>query len=191
MDRFADIVCHWGYWAVFIGTLLEGEVTMVVSGFLASQNLMDLKGVLFVGMVGGFLGDQLFYLLGRISNRTRLLKRLERNVTYRKARRVVRKYGNYIILFSRYLVGMRMALSFSLGVMRIPFASFSLLNLVSAVVWALTVGYAGYALGTLALKLLGDLKRYELALVVFSLFVALVAFAVKRCVERIEERRLS
>ncbi len=191
MDGYAGIISRWGYVAVFLGTLLEGEVTMVVSGFLASQNLLDMRVVLALGAVGGFLGDQFFYLAGRISNRAKFLKRLNRNVRYRKARRIVRSYGNLIILFSRYLVGMRMALSFTLGMMEIPFGKFSLLNFISAVIWAPTVGYLGYALGSLALEIIGDARRYELALLVFVAVVAIVAYAIKRMVGRLEERKLS
>ena len=191
MDKYCSIISHWGYIAVFLGTLIEGEVTMVVSGFLASQNLLDIRSVLAVGALGGFLGDQLFFLAGKLSNKAKFLKKLERNVRYRKARRIVRKYGAYIILFSRYLVGMRMALSFALGVMKVPFKEFSLLNFLSALVWAPTVGFLGYLLGSLAMKLLGDFKRYEAYLIVAACLVAVAAYLFKKAISRVEERKLS
>ncbi len=190
MDSVQNIISRWGYLAVFLGTLLEGEITMVVSGFLASQNIMDIRLVLLVGSAGGFLGDQLFFIAGRISNRFHALTRLNRNISYRKARRIVRRYGSYIVLVSRYLVGMRMALSFALGVMRMPFRQFTLLNLISAAVWAPTVGFFGYALGTVAVKALGRMKHYEKILILSTLLVVAVAFAFKRLVKRVEEERL-
>ncbi|WP_158508777.1 DedA family protein [Thermosulfidibacter takaii] len=163
---------------------------MVLSGFLASQSVFDLRVVVLIGAVGGFIGDQLFFWIGRLSNKASLLKKLDRNVKYRKARRIVRKYGSYIILVSRYLVGMRMALSFALGAMRVPCLRFSLMNFISAMIWAPSVALLGYAMGSVALKVLGDIKRYETALILAALVVALIAFLIKRYLENVEERRL-
>ncbi len=190
MKELESFISHWGYVAVFLGTLVEGEVTMVISGFLASQNIFDMRAVILWGAIGGFLGDQFFFVAGWLSHRFRLLKRLERNVRYRKARRVIRKYGAYIILFSRYLVGMRMAFSFALGAMRVPFRKFSLLNFFSAFMWAPTVAFLGYALGAVALRILGDVKKYETALIAILLAIALLGFFLKKLLERLEERRL-
>ena len=190
MKGLEEIISKWGYIGVFLGTFLEGEVTMVVSGFLASQDVMDIRMVLLVGGMGGFLGDQFFFLLGRLSNTLNLLQRLNRSVRYRKARRIVRRYGSYIALFSRYLVGMRMALSFTLGVMRMPFRQFTLLNFISAVLWAITVGFMGYLMGTVALKVLGHVKKYEELLILLTVVIVAVSFCIKLLIKRWEEAKL-
>ncbi len=188
MGKFENIVSHWGYIAVFLGTLLEGEVTMIVGSFLASQKILDIKWVMFVGAIGGFIGDQIFFLVGKLGKNMNIMKRLERNVNFRKARRIVRKYGTYIILFSRYLIGMRMALSMCLGVFNISMKQFTLLNLISAIFWAATVGLFGFLLGKAAIAILGDIKKYEWLLVITIIIVATLGYQIKKRIKKAEEK---
>ena len=60
-----DFVANYGYLAVFIGTLLEGETILVAAGFAAYRGLLDLPSVVLVAIVGGTLGDQTAFQLGR------------------------------------------------------------------------------------------------------------------------------
>ncbi|NPA15016.1 MAG: DedA family protein [Deferribacteres bacterium] len=188
MVKFENLISHWGYIAVFIGTLIEGEVTMIVGSFLASQKILDIKYVMLVGAVGGFIGDQIFFLMGKLGKNMKMMKKLERNVRFRKARRIVRRYGTYIILFSRYLIGMRMALSTCLGVFNIPVRQFTLLNLISAALWAVTVGLFGFILGKAAMAILGDIKKYEWLLVLTLVVVAVLGYQIKKRIKKVEEK---
>lgn len=58
-------VASYGYLAVFIGTLLEGETILIAAGFAAHRGLLDWPIVVLVAIAGGALGDQLAFLLGR------------------------------------------------------------------------------------------------------------------------------
>ena len=190
MFKLEDILSHWGYIAVFLGTVIEGEVTMIVGSFLASQRILDIKYVMLTGAIGGFIGDQIFFLLGKIGKNLNILRKLERNVKFRKARVIAKKYGTYIILFSRYLIGMRAALSLSLGIFNVPFKQFTLLNMLSAIFWALTVGIFGFILGKAALALLGDIKKYEWLLVLTIIVIAFMGYKLKKKIEKAEESKL-
>ena len=188
MEKLEVLITHWGYVAVFLGTLIEGEVTLIIGSFLASQKILDIKGVMFMGAIGGFAGDQLFFFAGRLGKNLTLIKKLERNAKFRKARKIARKYGIYIILLSRYLIGMRMALSLSLGVFNIPIKQFTLLNLISALLWALTVGTAGFILGKAVMAILGDIKKYEWLMATIVIIVAVISFYIKKKIKKAEEK---
>lgn len=55
----------YGYLAIFVGAFLEGETIIAMGGFAAQRGYLDLPKVVVVGLFGGFLGDQLYFFLGR------------------------------------------------------------------------------------------------------------------------------
>ena len=61
----AQLLADYGYLAVFIGSLLEGETILVLAGFAAYQGYLSLPVTLVLAFVGGTLGDQVFFWLGR------------------------------------------------------------------------------------------------------------------------------
>lgn len=54
----------YGYWAILIGTFLEGETILVLGGLAAHMGYMDLTGVILTAFAGSLCGDQLFFLPG-------------------------------------------------------------------------------------------------------------------------------
>ena len=61
----AELLVDYGYLAVFIGSLLEGETILVLAGFAAHQGYLSLPVTLVLAFAGGTLGDQVFFWLGR------------------------------------------------------------------------------------------------------------------------------
>lgn len=55
----------YGYWAILIGTFLEGETILVLGGLAAHMGYMDLSGVILSAFTGSLCGYQLFFFLGR------------------------------------------------------------------------------------------------------------------------------
>ena len=60
-----ELVSHYGYIAVAVGCLLEGETVLLTAGFAAHRGMLDLPAVLAVAFVASALGDQIFFQLGR------------------------------------------------------------------------------------------------------------------------------
>lgn len=52
---------HFGYLAILVGTLLEGETFLILGGFAAHRGYLDLSLVILSAFLGTVLGDQLFY----------------------------------------------------------------------------------------------------------------------------------
>ena len=73
----AQLLADYGYLAVFIGCLLEGETILVLAGFAAQQGLLSLPIVVTLAFVGGTLGDQIFFFIGKRYGES-LLRRLPR-----------------------------------------------------------------------------------------------------------------
>lgn len=144
MTVIQKAIADYGYWALFAGTFLEGETFFLLGGVAAHQGLLNPWGVAAAAMAGGFLGDQLFFLLGlwRGVEMMARSRRLARKAVV--ARRLVRRHAVPLMLMSRFLYGLRMVIPLACGAARIHPLLFLTLNLVSALIWALVFGGLGY-----------------------------------------------
>lgn len=58
-------VAQYGYAALIIGSLAEGETITLLGGVAAHQGVLKFPTVVLSVALGGMIGDQLLYLLGR------------------------------------------------------------------------------------------------------------------------------
>lgn len=154
-------IASYGYLAVFVGTLLEGETILLAAGFAAHRGLLDWPLVVLVATVGAMLGDQLAFLLGRWKGEV-LIERFP-SIAKRKPRihELLERYDAIFILAIRFIYGLRIAGPLILGSSRVPLLRFALLNMMAAAVWAVLITGAGYTFGVAIESLFGNLKRIE------------------------------
>ncbi|MFZ3207350.1 MAG: DedA family protein [Geobacteraceae bacterium] len=150
-----------GYWVLFLWTFLEGEAGLIFAGFLVFQGYMSLAGVIAAAFCGAFCGDQFYFILGRW--RGPLLLRLFPVITrkFRKALKLIGKYGTFVAFISRFTYGFRIILPVALGMTPFPAFRFLWLNLISAFTWAIIFSMAGYLFGKSAALFVTDTSRYE------------------------------
>jgi membrane protein DedA with SNARE-associated domain len=166
------LVDAYGYIAVFIGAFLEGETVLALAGLAASRGYLDLRLVVCVAFVAGFLGDQFFFFLGRARG-AQLLARFPR--WRERAQRfdaMLARWHAPLIVAIRFMYGFRILGPVMLGMGRCAPGKFVVFNLIGAAIWAPLIAGLGYAFGAVLESVLHDLKRVEL-----WAFVALVAFA--------------
>ena len=169
----AQWIEHYGYLAVFVGALLEGEAILVLGGFAAHQGHLDLATVLLVAFVGGTLGDQLFFWFGRAAG-PRVLQRYEALARAgERVGRLLMRHDAALIFGIRFMYGLRIAGPIAMGALGVVPRRFALFNVLGAAVWAPLVGGAGYLFGRALQAWLGDLENHE-----GLVMVAVVACAV-------------
>ncbi len=59
------LIRNYGYWAVLVGTFLEGETILVLGGLSAHLGYLKLPWVIAAAFCGTLPGDQLYFFLGR------------------------------------------------------------------------------------------------------------------------------
>lgn len=155
-----NLISTYGYWAILVGTFLEGETILILGGFAASRGYLELPFVILSAFFGTFFGDQLYFYLGRrygqkMARRSYWEGRLE------KVQGLMVRFQTSLIFLFRFLYGLRTITPFAIGMSAISARKFFLLNAVSASIWALIVGVGGYLFGQFLEVLLGDLKKYE------------------------------
>jgi membrane protein DedA with SNARE-associated domain len=160
----ASLIQEYGYAAVFAGTFIEGETVLIMAGFAAHRGYLVLPWVMATATLGSFLGDQLFFFLGRRYG-TRLLQRFSiLEARARRMRALLDRYHLPVILGVRFLYGLRTVGPMVIGMSHVPWPRFFLLNLLGAISWAIAVTSAGYLFGEALSLLMTNVRHYEAAL---------------------------
>lgn len=168
------LLATYGYWAIFIGCLLEGETILILGGMAAHQHVLKLLPVIGYASLAGMLGDQLLFWAGRYFGE-RLLPRLHKQqAAIDKVTSLIQHHPTVSIFSVRFLYGMRLVGPMVIGASKVSPLKFACINLVGAVVWATLFASAGYWAGEFLQRVVGDLKPYRLpiALGVVALVVA-------------------
>ena len=159
-----SLIETYGYAVLFVGAFLEGETVLVLAGFAAHRGYLDIRLVIAVAFVGGLLGDQLYFAVGRLRGAA-LVAWFPRLARYQpRLDRLLARYHTFLIVAIRFLYGLRIAGPLLMGVSKAVLASrFIALNAAGALLWAVSIGLAGYLFGQALELVLADIRRYELA----------------------------
>ena len=65
MSDLESFVQSYGYGALFLGTLLEGETVLILAGIMAHMGLLKLPLVILVAVLGKLSGGSVLFLFGK------------------------------------------------------------------------------------------------------------------------------
>jgi membrane protein DedA with SNARE-associated domain len=173
-----SLLTTYGYPILIIGTFLEGETILVLGGLAAHLGYLSLEGVIACGFCGTLFGDQLYYFLGRRHGKSLLARRPSWHTRAERVLRILERHQNLLILGFRFLYGLRSVTPFAIGISDVSYLRFTLLNLIGAGIWAISIGLAGYYFGQAVEAILGDIKRYEVELMAGIVGLAMVIWLV-------------
>lgn len=164
-----QLIATYGYLAVVVGTILEGETVLVLAGFAAHRGYMHFRYVLLAAFLGSLTGDQLYFFLGRKHGAALLARRPRWQANAARVHRILERRQALFIIAFRFglLYGFRAVAPFVIGMSRVPTSRFVLFNAIGAAAWALSIGALGYFFGHALELMLGDVKRYELEAFLF------------------------
>jgi membrane protein DedA with SNARE-associated domain len=181
---FPALIESYGYLAVFVGAFLEGETILALAGLAASRGYLDFAAVVAIAMVAGFLGDQLFFFLGRAKGQA-LLRRFPR--WRERAHRfdaMLARWHAPLIVAIRFMYGFRILGPIMLGMGRVAAWKFLVFNLLGAAIWAPLIAGLGYAFGAILERVLARLEHLELWAAACVIAVAIGVALVHRVRDR-------
>jgi len=156
-----NLIAHYGYLGVLIGTFLEGDLALLLGGLFAHWKLLKLVYVILAAFSGALISDQICFHLGRFRG-LQVLNRWPR--LRNKAERVfvhLRKHGTLIALIFRFFYGFRIITPLLIGASGGKRGKFVLLNSLGALCWATSIGCLGYGMGEALQELLPKIKHYK------------------------------
>lgn len=152
----------YGYWALLLGTFIEGETILMLGGLSAQLGYLDIYLVIVVAFIGSFSGDQFYFMVGRLKGTELLAKHQRWHAKVSKVHCYLERYHDLIMLGFRFVYGIRIMTPFVLAMNpRIRTGRFVVLNAIGAVIWSVVVAGGGYLFGHALELILHDIKHYE------------------------------
>lgn len=172
---FIAFIEKWGLWAVFLGSLVEGESVILTASAMAGLGIVfSLKSIMLTAFIGTVIADQGLFMLGRRygENAVRWIrKKFPKTGPYidKGFRWLERNQTIYLLIF-RFIYGVRIVSPIIIGSRKsVPFLYFSVVNIFAAVLWVVVSCFLGYSLGNVILTRLDVVKGIFMAIVVAAI----------------------
>lgn len=146
LENIQELAGQYGYWAVFIGILLEnlgiplpGETITLAGGFLAGSGELNYWFVLGSAIAGAVLGGNFGYLIGRYGGWALLLT-IGKILRIPEAKIVELKQqfsenAGKTVFIGRFIALLRIFASPLAGIVEMPYWKFMAYNIAGATVW--------------------------------------------------------
>ena len=177
IDELQGLLRQYGLWVVFFGTMIEGDLTLLLAGVLARSGLFTFQEALLVGTSGGVVGDLGGSYVGHsFRGRVRTMRFYMRAKP--RIERLMRKFGGFTLFVVKYTYGLRTAMSVFCGLAHFGLHRFAPLTLLSCMVWVVLLSGIGYFFTGSIERIIGEIKNVE-KLVVILVAVAVIFFIIK------------
>ena len=155
-----DLIMHYGYFALLVGCLAEGETFVLLGGIAAHQGLLHFVGVIAATMIGGIIGDQLLFWIGyRYGNR--VLKRFTgQSEKIEKAKKLINRHPAWFIIGTRFMYGFRIIGPILIGSSGLSRGLFLGFNILGAAIWSLLFTTLGFFAGKLIAPWMEKIENY-------------------------------
>ncbi|HEY9909992.1 MAG TPA: DedA family protein [Thermosynechococcaceae cyanobacterium] len=158
LDTIEDLAQQYGYWAVFLGILLEnigfpvpGETVTLAGGFLAGNDQLNYWIVLGEAVLGATIGGNIGYWLGRYGGWP-LMLRLGKFFRFKetKLESIKQQFSENsakAVFWGRFVAVFRVFASPLAGIVEMPYLKFLLYNTLGAATWAIVMVTLSYFAG--------------------------------------------
>ena len=162
---FLVVFCETG---LVVTPFLPGDSLLFVAGTVAAAGGMNIHLLVVLLIIAAILGDAVNYAAGRYigprvfrAEGSRWLnpKHLER------AHAFYERHGGKTIIIARFLPIIRTYAPFVAGAAAMSYSRFALYNVAGAMLWVISLGYAGYFFGNL------PVIRNNLTAVIFGIII--------------------
>ena len=159
-ELFIGWLKEYGYIILFLWSILEGEIGLIMAGIMCHTRDMNFFMTVFVAGLGGFTGDQIYFYIGRFNKGFIQRKLHKQRRKFAIAHLLLKKYGWPIIFVQRYMYGLRTVIPMSIGITKYSGKQFAIINLISAWVWAAITVTPAYYFGEEILTALNYAKQH-------------------------------
>lgn len=144
------LIAQYGYWALFIGCIAEGETIILLGGIAVKKGLLHYGWTVLIAMMGGAFGDQMLFILGYLyiynQSNNQILHQLATKQQIFRVRNMIFKRPILFIIGVRFMYGFRLIGPIIIGAAGLSPVKFFIFNIIGAILWSLifvTLGYMG------------------------------------------------
>ena len=179
-NEILSFIMSYGYLAIFVGAILEGEAIILISGFLIHQGLLAFPLVFVVGFLGAIIGDGSWFLLGKYKG-TSLISRWKwlQEKSHKPIKFLTQKPAT-VSFWVRFMYGLRHVIPFSLGMSGYKSRLFFFWNTLGAIMWLVFFISSGFVFGNILETFVGHLKRYQMVVVIIVIIIIFIFNVIAR-----------
>ena len=168
------------YTAIVLGSLVEGETTVVLAGFAAHQGYAPWWAVTLLAATINFVWDQSLFALGRWRGDWVLGKAPRLRSGVERLSPLIHRHRRWVTFGVRFMYGLRTTGPIALGLARVPWRDFVIFNALGAAVWATVFAGLGYAFGNAIARVIGVAAHYEALAMLGILLLGVLVFGIHR-----------
>lgn len=158
---------------LLIGFFLPGDSLLFTAGFLASQNIFDIKILAVLCFVAAVAGDTVGYIFGHKVGK-RLFHKKDSVIFHKdhleKAKAFYEKHGKKTIILARFMPIIRTFAPIVAGMGDMHYPTFLIFNVIGGLLWGVGLSIAGYFLG----RSIPDVDKYLLPIIAAIIFVSIL-----------------
>ncbi len=172
MQDMLSHIATYGYIGLFIYSLGGGMLALIAASVLSYMGKMDLATSMMIAFTANVLGDNLLFYLARNQKGVMqtYLKKHRRKLALAHIK--MKQYGSWIILIQKFIYGIKTLIPMAIGLTKYDLKKFTILNILSAIIWTCIVGFGSYYFGKGLMHIYGVIlsKPYiAIAIIVFLL----------------------
>ena len=174
----------WFYIFIFLSNLFEnffppypGDTVTFVGGYLAGTNHLFFPLVFLSACLGCLSGAMLLYLLGKNKGRKIFLKNGKRifdRAHLEKVERWFKKYGEKVLVLSRFLIGVRSVIALTAGVGNVNLKKMTFYTSISIILWNGIILFSAFRVQQNWREILKIIQIYNKTVLIIVTVVALV-----------------
>jgi membrane protein DedA with SNARE-associated domain len=161
MSTIEQLLLTYGPLIVFLWTLFEGETVVVVAGYLIHQGLLAPVPIVVAAFLGSVASDQIIFFMGRHQVAERYVARIKQQRYFARALEWVEHRPTLFIFSFRFIYGLRTAGALAVSLTSVSLLRFTIVNALSAAIWAVAFTMLGYLLGKTVEAVFGSLHAIE------------------------------
>ncbi|MEP7227886.1 MAG: DedA family protein [Gemmatimonadales bacterium] len=174
-----QLLIRYGLLAVLLGSAVEGDFTLLLSGVVAHLGIFTFPLAVGAGALGSLMGDIAWYSLGRFRG-----PRFREGRFYRRVgptvERLAKQLGPWQLVAARFVYGTKSASMIFWGLHGLSFRRFLLIDCIGCLLGSLVFTSLGFLLSGSAIAILGHVKRVELWLLGGAIAAVLIVFLIDK-----------
>ncbi len=183
LGDISHYIAEYGYFAITLVILLEnfgmptpGETFLVLGGIAASRGTLNIWILLPLCWLAAVVGNQIGFQIGRTGGHHLLVRYGNRfGITHERLKKVEAffdKHGDVVLIFARFVVGLRQFSGIVAGMLEMHWLRFLLLNAIGAALWIGFWGLLAYWLGKRVLEFMENIWPLIIGVVVLAIVAA-------------------
>ncbi|QJC38268.1 hypothetical protein GJU04_01830 [Enterobacteriaceae endosymbiont of Donacia marginata] len=181
--NITKIMNHYGYLIILLGSLIEWETLIIISGMLAHKKILFLHKIIIITITGSVISNQVLFFIGKKYSKKFLSFLKDHNFKIQKYHNLMINYPYIFIIITRFIYGFRLISPITMGITNISNIKFFLLNIIGAIIWTIFFTITGYFFGEIISNWIKDFSKiikYFLYIVLLFIIIKIIIKIIKK-----------